>query len=53
VLVNTTTILLAYLGLRLVEGLPPLLTDILADGLVLRQLLGSVGNLFLEFILQL
>lgn len=42
-----------YLGLGPVERLAPLLADVLADRLVLGQLLGGAGDLLLEFILQL
>lgn len=42
-----------YLGLGPVERLAPLLADVLADRLVLGQLLGGAGDLLLEFVLQL
>lgn len=41
-----------YLGLGPVERLAPLLADVLADRLVLGQLLSGAGDLLLEFILQ-
>lgn len=42
-----------YLGLGPVERLAPLLADVLADRLVLGQLLGGASDLLLEFVLQL
>lgn len=41
-----------YLGLGPVERLASLLADVLADRLVLGQLLGGAGDLLLEFVLQ-